>query len=103
MCIRDRGYPDQARSRYAAGMIQARETRQGFSLAISLEFLAWIDYFLDSVAALQALADELIRLSTQYELMVFLECGLIFSGWSLVRQGNSELGFARIQLSLIHI
>ncbi|MFZ2422095.1 MAG: BTAD domain-containing putative transcriptional regulator [Anaerolineae bacterium] len=94
------GYPDQARSRYAAGMIQARETRQGFSLAISLEFLAWIDYFLDSVAALQALADELIRLSTQYELMVFLECGLILSGWSLVRQGNSELGFARIQQGL---
>ena len=94
------GHPDRSVNPVGEALEFARTGRHPFSLAFALGWAALFHRFRGDVERTRELADELIALSTERELGIFLALGKIFRGWSLTTTGEGEAGHAEMRQGL---
>jgi predicted ATPase/class 3 adenylate cyclase len=91
------GYPQQARKRSLEALTLGRELCHPFSLAFAMIHVLYIHRFSADLKLTQELADELLKLATEYEFPIPLAVGAAHHGWALVGQGRREEGVREIR------
>ncbi|HEV8718560.1 MAG TPA: adenylate/guanylate cyclase domain-containing protein [Candidatus Binatia bacterium] len=94
------GYPDQALKRSHEAIALAQELSHPFSLAVALDFAAWLHQFCRERQAAQERAEAAIAVSTEHGFPFWLAMGAIVHGWALVEGGQGEKGVAQIHQGL---
>jgi predicted ATPase len=94
------GYPDQALARLAAALTLAHELSQPFSLAWAWSWAAMISQLRRDVPAVRKHADASVTLSSEQEFPFWASQGMVFRGWALAMQGQSEEGLAQVRQGL---
>jgi tetratricopeptide (TPR) repeat protein len=96
------GYLDQARSRMAEGLLDARRRGHAYTLACSVNFAGWMHRIIRSPDAEQ-LFEELHAISTEHGFTMWLGYGTAARGRQLVEAGKAEEGAALIAQGLASI
>jgi predicted ATPase len=96
------GYLDQARSRMAEGLLEARRRGHAYTLACSVNFAGWMHRIIRSPDAEQ-LFEELHAISTEHGFTMWLGYGTAARGRQLVEAGKAEEGAALIAQGLASI
>jgi predicted ATPase len=94
------GYPDQALKRVHEALTLARELSHPNSLAVALDYTAFLHQFRREGQAAQERAEAVIALCTEQGLAPFLADGTNLRGWALAEQGQGEEGIAQIRQGL---
>jgi adenylate cyclase len=94
------GYPDRALKRCEEGLGLARELGVPFALTYALVCAAFFHLLRRDGAAAQALAEEVIAVSTQHGFATRKAQGTIYRGGAFVLQGHIEDGIAQLQQRL---
>ena len=94
------GYPDRALKRCKEGLGLARELGVPFALTYALICEAFFHLLRRDGAAAQALAEEVIAVSTQHGFATRIAQGTIYRGGAFVLQGHLEEGIALLQQGL---
>jgi class 3 adenylate cyclase/predicted ATPase len=94
------GYPDQAVHRSQEALTMAHALAHPYSLAITLNYTAWLYQFRWEGQAVQEWAEAAMALSTEQGFVYWLASGTILHGWSLAAQGQSAEGIAQIHRGL---
>ena len=94
------GYPDQALRKSHAALALAQELAQPFSLAVALNWAAWLHQCRREGQAAQERAEAAMTLSTEQGFPVWLAMGTIKRGWALAEQGQGEEGIAQLRQGL---
>src|SRR5207249_927920 len=90
------GYPDQARQRVQEALILAQELSHPLSLAVALDFAAWLDQLLRKRQAAQEQAETAVAFCIEQEFPFWLAWGTILQGWALAERGQGEEGITRL-------
>jgi predicted ATPase/DNA-binding winged helix-turn-helix (wHTH) protein len=90
------GYPDQALQRIQEALILAQELSHPLSLAVALDFAAWLDQLCRKRQAAQERAETAVALCTEQEFPFWLAWGTLLQGWALVERGQGEEGITRL-------
>jgi predicted ATPase len=94
------GYPEQAQVRQSEALATARELAHPNTIAQAL-FCDWtLHQLLRDGRAGQAQAEELIALTTEQGLPLWLAAGVVIRGWALAAGGRAEDGIAVIRRGL---
>ena len=94
------GHPDRSIKPIGDALEFARTGRHPYSLAFALGWAALFHRFRGDVERTRELADELITLSTEQDLGIFLALGKIIRGGSLTAAGEHEAGHAEMHQGL---
>jgi predicted ATPase len=94
------GYPDQARRRNDEALVLARGLNHPYSLAVALDFSAWLHQFLQDRQGAEQHAGEAIALSTEREFVFWLLMGMILHGWALTEGDRGEDGITQMRQGL---
>jgi predicted ATPase len=94
------GYPEQAQVRQGEALATARELAHPNTIAQAL-FCDWtLHQLLRDGRATQAQAEELIALTTERGLPLWLAAGVVIRGWALAASGRAADGIAVIRRGL---
>jgi predicted ATPase/predicted Ser/Thr protein kinase len=91
------GYSDRSRETAQRGIAFCRELDHPFTLCFSLNFTARLHLFIREIQVVQELMKELRVLSEEYGFRQWLGSVSIYEGRTLVEQGESNEGVARIR------
>jgi predicted ATPase len=94
------GYPEQALKRSREALAQAQGRSHPFSLALALDWTAWLHQLRREGRAAQERAEAAIAVSTEHGFPTWLVMGTLWRGWALAEQGQGEEGVAQICQSL---
>ena len=94
------GYPEQALARSQRALALAQASSHPPSLALAHIYACTLHAFCGDWQAVRQLAEECIRLSTEYGIPYWLAGGLACRGWALAEQGQAETGIAQIRQGL---
>jgi class 3 adenylate cyclase/predicted ATPase len=94
------GYPDQALRRIQEAVSLGRDLSHPFSLALALNFAAWLHQYRREPQIVRELADEAVRLSTEQGITFCVPHGTILRGWALAHDGATADGVAQINEGL---
>lgn len=94
------GYPDQALERSCEALTLAEELSHPLSLALALNFAAWLHQLRGERQAVQERVERAIPLTSEHGLAFWLAQGTIVGGWTLVEQGQGEAGIAQMRQGL---
>jgi predicted ATPase len=94
------GYPAQALRRSQAALALAQELAHPYSLAYARNFAAFLHYLRRDASAVQAEADALLTLATTQGFPLWERAGIVWRGWALAMQGQSEAGLAQLRQGL---
>jgi class 3 adenylate cyclase/predicted ATPase len=94
------GYPEQAMKRNEEALILARELSHPYSLAVALDFSAWLHQLFRDRHATREQADAAIVLSTEHDFPFWMLMGMILRGSTLVQGDQIENGIAQIREAL---
>ena len=94
------GYVDQAGLRLNEALSEARRLRQALTLAEVLSAATWIEWITCSPER-QRHAEELLALSTEHGLPLFLGRATAFRGWSLTALGRAQEGLTLLTQGLV--
>jgi predicted ATPase len=94
------GYPEQALKRSQEALTLARELSHSFSLAIALNWTAWLHQYRREWQLTQEWAEAEIVLSNEQGFPFWAAWGTIHQGWVLTEQGQGEKGIIRIRQGL---
>jgi predicted ATPase len=97
------GYIDQARSRMNEALSEARRLRHAQTLAFMLLAAYWVDGFTGSPQMQQRHAEELLALSTECGMPLYLGFATAFRGASLTALGQGQEGLSLITQGLAPI
>jgi predicted ATPase len=85
------GYPDQALTMSQEALAQARTLSYPYTLVFAHFFHAVLHHLCWEVGAVQEQVQEVLRLSEERGFVLFLACGTVLRGWSLVQEGLEPL------------
>jgi predicted ATPase len=91
------GYPDQALTRSRAALTLAQEINHPLSTAVIWIRDIMLYQFLHEAQTVQQRAEALIALCNEQGFLAFLEGAIIWRGWALAEQGQTEDGIQQIQ------
>jgi adenylate cyclase len=91
------GYPAQAQVYVREALELAQQQSSPLNVVHALFYAAGIHQYLQNVPAVQALADQLITVATQWKLSYWLTWGILLQGWSLSQQGQPKAAIAALQ------
>jgi len=99
------GYVDQARTRAAEAVSEARKLGHAFTLAYALVqscFVSWISR--DSPDEAHRHANEMLTLAEEHNFPYYVAWGMIHRGWSLAALGQGQEGITLLRrgLSMVH-
>lgn len=94
------GYPDKALGRINEALDLARDLSHPYTLAMALNYAAYIHQVRRESVQAQERAGEQIALCAEHNIPHFLAMGTVFHGWSLAKQGKMEEGIAQMQQGL---
>src|SRR5262249_12062534 len=94
------GHPDQARQRIQEALSLAQALSHPLSLAVALDFAAWLDQLCRKRQTAQERAETAVALCAEQEFPFWLAWGTILQGWALVEQGQGEAGITRLHQGL---
>jgi len=89
------GYPDQALKKIHESLTLARELAHPFTLALALNFAAWVHHLRREVQAVRDAAEATMTLSMEQGFPLFSAFGAFFQGWALAEQGQVKAGIAQ--------
>jgi predicted ATPase len=85
------GYPDRALTMSQEGLAHARTLSYPYTLVFAHLFHAVLHQLCWEVGAAQEQVQEVLRLSEERGFALFLACGTVLRGWSLVQEGLEPL------------
>jgi TOMM system kinase/cyclase fusion protein len=91
------GYPDQALRRSHEALTLARELAHPLSLAVALDYAAWLYQLGHAPSATQAHAEAAMALARAHGFPQYEALGLLFWGWALAEQGQGAEGVAALR------
>src|SRR5262249_22260591 len=91
------GYPDQALATIREALALAHQLGHPFSVVHALDFAAWLHLYRREERPARELVEAYIAFATEQQFAFFLPHGMIFRGWALVEQGESDAGLAQIR------
>jgi len=94
------GYPDQALKRSHEAVALARELAHPFSLAVALDFAAWLHQFRRERQAAQERTETAIAVAAEHGFSFWLAMGTTVQGWVLAERGQGEEGITQIRQGL---
>jgi class 3 adenylate cyclase/predicted ATPase len=94
------GYPDQAMKMNEEALNLAKELSHPYSLAVALDFAAWLHQLFRDRLATQKCADAAVDLSTEHDFPFWILMGKILQGWTLVQADQVGDGIAQIREGL---
>ncbi len=94
------GYPEQALKRSHEAIALAQELSHPFSLALALNWAAWLHQLRREGRAAQERTEAEITLSSERGFAFYLAFGTVLRGWALAEQGQEEEGIAQIRQGL---
>jgi predicted ATPase len=94
------GYPDQALCQSGAALAAARALGHPHSLAVALQFVAWLHQLRGEVRAMHEHVDELAALANTEGFALWAALATIWSGWIAAAQGRPAEGIAQIRQGL---
>ena len=89
------GYPDQALQRSREALTLAQELSHPYSLAVALDWTAWLHQYRREGQRTQERAEAAIVLSTEQGFPFWLAKGTILRGWALAEQGQGKKALPR--------
>jgi class 3 adenylate cyclase/predicted ATPase len=90
------GYPEQSKQHSRDSIAWARELAYDPSIATTLMFASIADELRGDFDALQVRAEELVTLSTQQSIAIYVGFGMVFLGVIMIEQGDVDLGIEQI-------
>jgi predicted ATPase/class 3 adenylate cyclase len=93
------GYVNQARLRFSEALSEARRLNHALTLANVLVRANIFDWFIHTAEA-QRHAEELLALSTEHDLPLFLGWAIALRGWGLVTLGEAREGLVLLKRGL---
>ncbi|MGH8071260.1 MAG: AAA family ATPase [Candidatus Entotheonellia bacterium] len=90
------GYPDQALRKSQAALVAARALSHPHSLALVLNFAAWVHQLRGEVPAMRERVAELTALASQEGFAYWAAQAIMWGGWTLTAQGQYAEGIAQI-------
>jgi predicted ATPase len=94
------GYPDQALQRSQQAVTLAQELSHPHSLAYTIGHVVSLYQYRQEEQAVREWTQAEIMLSTEQGFTFWLALGMIYRGWSLVKQGQGEEGIAQMRQGL---
>jgi predicted ATPase/class 3 adenylate cyclase len=96
------GHPDQARTLNEQAVTLARGLSHPhpYSLAVALDFAAWLHQLFRDRQKTQELAQEAMALSTENEFVFWILMGMILQGWALTEGDTIADGIAQVRHGL---
>ena len=94
------GFPDQAVRLVQEGIAIGREIEHPFSLAIAFVLAGYTYQFRGEAAACQAIAEEMIELSSRYGIRQMVGTGTLLMGWARMDAGETESGLLLMEQGL---
>jgi predicted ATPase len=94
------GYPDQALQRSHEALTLAREVSHPYSLALALDYAAYLHQFRREGQAARERAEEAITLATEQGFPFWLGIGTTLRGWALAAGGEGVEGTAQMRQGL---
>jgi len=94
------GYPDQAHQRRCEALSQAHERSLPVHVATHLYSSAGLHQFCQDSHAVQEQVEPLITLASEQQFAFLLTSAMIWQGWALTMQGQSEEGIAQLRQGL---
>ena len=94
------GYPDQALQRSREALALAQELSHPYSLAVALDWAAWLHQYRREGQRTQEQAEAAIVLSSEQGFPFWLAKGTILRGWALAEQGQVQAGIAQMEQGL---
>jgi class 3 adenylate cyclase/predicted ATPase len=91
------GYPEQALKRAQEALILAQEMSHPFSLAVALNWTAWLHHYRREGQLTRERAEAEITLSNEQGFPVWAAFGMVLRGWALAEQERGEEGIAQIR------
>jgi tetratricopeptide (TPR) repeat protein len=91
------GYPAQAQVYVREALELAQKQSDPLNVVHALYYAAGMYRCLQDVPVVQALADRLITLATQWQLSYWLTWGILLRSWALSQQGQPEAAIAGLQ------
>ncbi len=91
------GYPDRAQAEIDAALAWSQELAHVYSLVNVISWSAWLHLLRGKPTVVQAQAEWAITLAQQHGFRYWEVRCVIFKGWALVQQGQSEAGTALMQ------
>ena len=91
------GYPAQARVHVREALEIAQQQSDPLNVVHALYYAAGMYRCLQDVPVVQALADRLITLATQWRLSYWLTWGILLRSWALSQQGQPEAAITGLQ------
>jgi class 3 adenylate cyclase/predicted ATPase/DNA polymerase III delta prime subunit len=95
------GYPEQALVNSDRALAIAENSAHPFSAAHALSWAAALHQLRGEVGQSQKLAEADLALSTEQVIPFFAAHAMVFRGWTLVKQGQSENGIAQLREGLV--
>jgi predicted ATPase len=90
------GYPEQAVKRNEEALTLAKELSHPYSLAVALDFAAWLYQLFRDRRATQERADAAVALSTEHDFPFWTLMGMILRGWTLSQGDQMGTGIAQM-------
>ncbi len=94
------GYPEQALKRSQEALALARELAYPFSMAVALNWAAWLHQYRREGQLTQARAEAEIALSQEQGFPYWVTIGTLHRGWALAEQGQGEEGITQLRQGL---
>jgi predicted ATPase/class 3 adenylate cyclase len=94
------GYPDQAIKRNQEALNLAKQLSHPYSLAVALNFSAWLHQLFQDRAATEQQAQEAIALSTEHDFVFWILMGTILRDWAQTDDDQTADGRAQMRQSL---
>jgi predicted ATPase len=91
------GYPEQALKRNHEALTLAQELSHPFSLAVALNWAAWLHQYRREGKLAQERAEAEVALSNEHGFPFWVAFGTGLRGWALAEQGQVEEGIAQMQ------
>jgi predicted ATPase len=91
------GYPEQALAHTHDALVLAHELSHPYSLAFARCWAAFVYQFCRDVPAAHEQAEAAIALATEQSFLFWEVVGMIFRGWALAMQGQSEEGIDQVR------
>jgi predicted ATPase len=94
------GYPDQALQRSQEALTLAQELSHAYSLALTLDWAAWLYQYRREGQRTQERAEAAIALCSEQGFPFWLAKGTILRSWALAEQGQVKEGIAQMEQGL---
>jgi predicted ATPase len=94
------GYPDRALQHGHEAIALAQKIDHPYSLAMALIWSCWTHIFRGETEKVLKRSQQAISLSAKHDFPVFEALGTIHNGWAMARDGQIEIGLAKMRKGL---